>query len=63
MRKQLAVAVQVFQLKIMDKTLKDYIDRTLKDLKKDEEKNKQDHYPVIPENDNTDSPKNPYGNH
>lgn len=47
----------------MDKTLKDYIDRTLKELKKEEKTTDQDQYPVTPEDDGHDTPKNPYSNH
>jgi hypothetical protein len=48
----------------MDKTLKDYIDRTTKNLNKESEKeNKEDQYPVLPKDDDTDSKRNPYGNH
>jgi len=35
----------------------------MKELKKEEKAKNQDQYPVLPENDNSDSPKNPYGNH
>ena len=52
----------------MDKTLKDYIDRTNKRL--EEEKKKPltpnlDQYPVYPEkqNENSDEKINPYGQH
>lgn len=49
----------------MDKTLRDYIERAMKQLNRDKENAEQDpnHYPVSPENDDTDTPKNPYGNH
>lgn len=52
----------------MDKTLQDYIDRTLEEIKKDKEplhepKENKDQYPVLPEDDGTDSKRNPYGNH
>jgi hypothetical protein len=42
----------------MDKTIQDYIYKTLKELKKEE--SEQDRYPVYPEDDGTDLPKNPY---
>jgi hypothetical protein len=49
----------------MDKTLKDYIDRTMKNLNKEvnEENKDKDQYPILPEDDGTDSKRNPYGNH
>ncbi len=62
------VADRVFQFNTMDKTLKDYIDRTNKRL--EEEKKKPltpnpSHYPVYPEkqNENSDEKINPYGQH
>lgn len=60
------VADQVF-LFDMDKTLKDYIDRTNKRL--EEEKNKPltpnpSQYPVLPEqHGEEDKPQNPFGQH
>jgi hypothetical protein len=47
----------------MDKTLKDYIDRTLKKLNEEKEDNNQNQYPVLPEDNGTDSKRNPYSNH
>jgi hypothetical protein len=47
----------------MDQTLQDYIDRTLRNLKKEEKACDQDRYPVLPEDDGTDSKKNPYSDH
>lgn len=51
----------------MDKTLQDYIQRTMKAL---EEKNpkpinkpEDNQYLVYPEDDGTDRPRNPYSNH
>jgi hypothetical protein len=45
----------------MDKTLSDYIKRT-QDLLKEEkpEDNKDNQYPVYPEDDGTDAKRNPY---
>jgi hypothetical protein len=65
MHKPPVVADQVSRHNIMDKTLKDYIDRTMKQLKKEEKtvEQSQDQYPVLPEDDGADTPKNPYGNH
>lgn len=60
------VAVQASRYN-MDKTLKDYIDRTNKRL--EEEKNtpptpNPNQYPLFPENKNEeDKPQNPYGQH
>ena len=45
----------------MDKTLQDYIDRVVK--QQQEEKENRNQYPVMPEQDETDSKKNPYGDH
>jgi hypothetical protein len=41
-----------------DKTLADYIKRTMQNLA--EEKSNTNQYPVYPEDDGTDSKKNPY---
>lgn len=68
MRRQPVAAGLVSQFKIMDKTLKDYIDRTNKRL--EEEKKKPlipnpSQYPVLPEKQSEDSDEkiNPYGQH
>ena len=49
-----------------DQTLADYIKRTMENLERDqhrvEEKTIQDTYQVFPEDDGTDSKKNPYSN-
>jgi hypothetical protein len=47
----------------MDKTLKDYIDRTIKNIKEDSKEENKDQYPVIPDQDETDSKRNPYSDH
>jgi hypothetical protein len=61
MPKQHVAAVLVSRYNIMDKTLQDYIDRIVK--QQEEEKSNRNQYPVLPEQDETDSKKNPYGNH
>lgn len=52
---------------IMDKTLKDYIERTNKLIEEDKKlplKPNPNYYPIIPENENEeDKPQNPYGQH
>lgn len=52
--------------KMKDQTLADYIKRTMENLERDqhrvEEKTIQDTYQVIPEDDGTDSKRNPYSN-
>ena len=60
------VAVQVFQFKRMDQTLKDYIDRTMKRLEEEKlpsKDPKENQYPIAPEDDGYDTFKNPYGQH
>ena len=50
----------------MDKTLKDYIDRTQKRINEDRVKPldpNPNQYPVYPENKEEDKPINPYGQH
>jgi hypothetical protein len=47
----------------MDKTLKDYIDRTMQELKESSEKENKDQYPILPDQDETDSKRNPYSDH
>ena len=51
----------------MDKTLKDYIDRAQKrmeDEKTNPLKPNPNQYPILPEQqDETDHPRNPYGQH
>ncbi len=51
----------------MDKTLKDYIDRTQKRITEDNSKPlnpNPNQYPVLPEQKNEeDKPQNPYGQH
>jgi len=48
----------------MDKTLKDYIERTTKRLEEENKSPEPQQYPVYPENNNEeDTPKNPYGQH
>jgi hypothetical protein len=67
MHKLPAVADLVFQYNTMDKTLKDYIDRTQKKIKEDHDKPLTDNsnqYTVLPENPlEEDKPQNPYGQH
>jgi len=63
MLKQPADADRVFLLNTMDQTLKDYIDRTMKKLEKENKENTQDQYPVLPKDDGTDSKRNPYSDH
>lgn len=49
---------------ILDKTLADYIKRAQEELKKDtSQPAKEEKYEVFPEDDGTDRPKNPYGEH
>lgn len=48
-----------------DRTLNDYIERTMKDLEKDKNKTplqdkQEDQYLVYPEDDGYDRPRNPY---
>lgn len=66
MRRPLVAAVQVFQFD-MDKTLKDYIERTRKQLEEDKDQPmtpNPNQYPLFPENKNEeDKPQNPYGQH
>ncbi len=61
------VADQVFQFNTMDKTLKDYIDRTQKRIAEDNSKPldpNPNQYPLLPEQKNEeDKPQNPYGQH
>lgn len=51
----------------MDKTLKDYIERTQKKMEEDKSQPmtpNPNQYPVFPENKNEeDKPQNPYGQH
>lgn len=58
---------QAFQYDAMDKTLKDYIDRTNKRLEEENKKPFAPHpsqYPVLPEQKGEeDKPQNPYGQH
>jgi len=63
MHNQLADADQVFQYNIMDKTLADYISRAMAKLELEKQKpaeNNDNQYPVYPEDDGYDTPKNPY---
>ena len=48
----------------MDKTLKDYIERTTKRLEEENKAPEPQQYHVYPETNNEeDTPKNPYGQH
>ena len=63
MPNQLAAVGAVFQYNIMDKTLADYIARTMAKLELEKQKpveNNENQYPVYPEDDGYDTPKNPY---
>ncbi len=67
MLKPLAAVDRVFRYNVMDKVLKDYIDRAQKKIKEDQKeplKPNPNQYPVLPENKNEeDKPINPYGQH
>ncbi len=68
MHRQLVVVDLVSQCNIMDKTLKDYIDRTQKRLEEERQKPitpNPNQYPVYPEKQSEDSDEkiNPYGQH
>lgn len=68
MRRLPADVDQVFQFNIMDKTLKDYIERAQKLIEEDRKKppsHNPNQYPVYPEKKNNDSDEkiNPYGQH
>lgn len=58
---------QVFQCNIMDKTLKDYIDRAQKKIEEDRKiplKENSNQYLVYPEvKEDEEKPVNPYGQH
>lgn len=58
---------QAFQYNTMDKTLKDYIDRTNKRLKEEKDIPLQpnpNQFPILPEQkDEEDRNRNPYGQH
>lgn len=61
-------ADQVFRYNAMDKTLKDYIERTQKRMEEDKSQPmtpNPNQYPVYPEKKNNDSDEkiNPYGQH
>jgi hypothetical protein len=63
MHKLPAGADQVSRYSIMDKTLADYISRTIARLEAEKQKpvdTKENQYPVYPEDDESDTPKNPY---
>ena len=63
MHNQPVAADQVFQYNIMDKTLADYISRAMAKLELEKQKpaeNNENQYPVYPEDDGYDTPKNPY---
>jgi len=67
MLKQPAAVDQVFQCNIMDKTLKDYIDRAQKKIEEEKSKPQTENpnqYTVLPANlQEEDKPQNPYGQH
>ncbi len=67
MLRQPVVADQVFQFNTMDKTLKDYIDRTQKRIKEENSKPLEpnpNQYPIFPEQKGEeDKPLNSYGQH
>ncbi len=64
MRRPPAAAVQVSRYNIMDKTLADYIARTMAKLELEKQQpveNKENQYPVYPESQGEeDRPINPY---
>lgn len=57
-----AGVAQVFQFNIMDKTLKDYIERAQKQIEEERKSsNKPNDYPLYPEQQGEeDRPRNPY---
>ena len=60
---QPADAAVAFRYNIMDKTLADYIARTMAKLESEKQKpveNNENQYLVYPEDDGTDRPVNPY---
>jgi len=63
MLKLLVDADQVSRYNIMDKILADYITRTIARLEAEKQKpvdTKENQYPVYPEDNESDTPKNPY---
>ncbi len=68
MRRQPAVVDLVFRCNIMDKTLKDYIERAQKRIEEEKKiplTHNPNQYPVYPEKQTEDSDEkiNPYGQH
>lgn len=61
MLNQPADAAVAFRYNIMDKTLADYIARTMAKLESEKQQpTEENQYPVYPEDDGTDRPQNPY---